>query len=207
MRVKYPRTPHLPWSCYKGKDDVTLHDVDLLKVYDVVVTEKLDGECTTMYRDGIHARSLDSVGGVERSWVKGLHAGIAHLIPEGWRVCGENMWAKHSIAYSDLESFFYVFSIWNGDYRVDWKTTKDLCASWGLLTAPVLYEGVWDENAIRGCWTPEEQDTKEGYVVAAKCAIRFERFGNFTAKFVRPNHVTTDTHWRRNIVPNRLRGS
>lgn len=36
----------------------------------VVITEKMDGENTTLYRDGLHARSLDSRHHPSRNWVK-----------------------------------------------------------------------------------------------------------------------------------------
>ncbi|MGC5412734.1 RNA ligase family protein, partial [Streptomyces sp. DT225] len=60
MRTHYPRTPHLPWSPGATSDDVRMTDLAALAGTEVVVTEKLDGENTTLYADGLHARSLDS---------------------------------------------------------------------------------------------------------------------------------------------------
>ena len=80
-----------------------------------MVTEKLDGENTTLYADGLHARSLDSAHHPSRAWVKALHGRIGDADPGGWRVCGENMYARHSIAYDELDSWFYGFSVWDGD--------------------------------------------------------------------------------------------
>lgn len=48
-----------------------------------------------------------------RDWIKALHGQIAHEIPEGWRLCGENLYARHSIAYDALPSYFTLFSIWD----------------------------------------------------------------------------------------------
>lgn len=57
----YARTPHLPFSKGKTSDDISGDDWEFLKnETPVVVTEKMDGECTTFYNDGFHARSLDS---------------------------------------------------------------------------------------------------------------------------------------------------
>ena len=56
MRTHYPRTPHLPWSPGATPDDVRAGDPGALRGREVVVTEKLDGENTTLYRDGMHAR-------------------------------------------------------------------------------------------------------------------------------------------------------
>ncbi|MFT5465446.1 MAG: hypothetical protein ACI8UO_000541 [Verrucomicrobiales bacterium] len=57
--IKYPRTLHLPWSPGSTNDDCFLNGVSHFEGREVVVTEKLDGENTSMYRGGIHARTLD----------------------------------------------------------------------------------------------------------------------------------------------------
>lgn len=95
MRVHYPRTPHLPWSPGASSDDVRVGDLSGLAGREVVVTEKLDGENTTLYADGLHARSLDSAHHPSRAWVKALQGRIGPAIPQGWRVCGENLYARH----------------------------------------------------------------------------------------------------------------
>src|SRR5690349_18438351 len=90
--VKYPRTYHLPWS-HPSSDDKVMEDVRVFEGQEVVVTVKVDGENTSLYRDFIHARSLERLTGETRGHVKAIHAGIAHEIPEGWRFCGENLYA------------------------------------------------------------------------------------------------------------------
>ena len=82
--IKYPRTPHLPWSLGASSDDKVLPSVGHFEGRQVIVTEKMDGENTTLYRDHIHARSLDSKGGEDRAWVKQFWASIRGEIPEGW---------------------------------------------------------------------------------------------------------------------------
>ncbi|MEO6049406.1 MAG: RNA ligase family protein [Candidatus Kapaibacterium sp.] len=62
-----------------------------------MVSVKLDSENTTMYSDYIHARSIDSDHHPSRDWVKKLHATMGYMIPEGWRVCGENLYAVHTL--------------------------------------------------------------------------------------------------------------
>lgn len=103
--VKYPRTWHLPWSPGTTSDDRVLPSTDLFAGRRVVVTVKMDGENTTMYSDSMHARSLDSRNDETRHWVLNYHSQVAWQIPEGWRVCGENLFAKHSIAYRGLPSY------------------------------------------------------------------------------------------------------
>ena len=81
MRVHYPRTPHLPWSPGVSADDVRAADLAGLAGREVVVTEKLDGENTTLYRDGLHARSLDSAHHPSRAWVKSLQGLVGAVDP------------------------------------------------------------------------------------------------------------------------------
>jgi predicted kinase len=194
MRTHYPRTRHLPWSPGATADDLRVTDLSGLRGRDVVVTEKLDGENTTLYADGLHARSLDSAHHPSRTWVKALQARIGHAIPEGWRVCAENMYARHSIAYDDLESWFYGFSVWDADGRcLDWDRTVAFLRALGVPVPRVLWRGVFDERALRALrLDPVRQ---EGYVVRVVDGFGAEEFGQRVAKWVRAGHVRTDTHW------------
>lgn len=196
MRTHYPRTPHLPWSPGATSDDVRLADLAGLTGSEAVVTEKLDGENTTLYADGLHARSLDSAHHPSRGWVKALQGRIGPRIPTGWRICGENMFARHSIPYEDLASHFYGFSVWDGDVCLDWDLTVDFLRDLGIPTPPVLWRGVFDaraEKALRAL----KPDTlrQEGYVVRPAESFPAAAFKRRVAKWVRPGHVTTDTHW------------
>src|SRR5687767_9073161 len=100
MYKKYGRTMNLPWSGSESSDDVWLGSASHFMGRYVVVTEKIDGENTTMYNDYIHARSIDSAHShhESRSYVKQLHGQIKREIPEGFRIVGENVYAKHAIA-------------------------------------------------------------------------------------------------------------
>ena len=98
-RIKYPRTYHAPWSQGATNDDKIHKTMDHFLGKRVIVTEKMDGESCSFYNDYIHARSLDSVNHYTRNWVKQFHANnIMGNIP-GLRICGENLYAVHSIKY------------------------------------------------------------------------------------------------------------
>lgn len=204
-RFKYPRTPHLPWSEGATSDDKIMKSVALFEGQEVVVTEKMDGENSTIYRDGTHARSTTSGHHQSRSWLKALQGRIGHEIPSGTRLCGENVYAKHSIAYHDLPGYFLLFSVWEGPVCLSWDDTAELAALLDLPTVPVLYRGPWNETKVRECYSGKSTygDVAEGYVV--RTVDQFE--GCFpVAKFVRANHVQTDTHWMHaSVVPNCLR--
>lgn len=205
--VKYPRTPLLPWSPHKDDDDIRIVDCSAFAGEEVVITEKMDGENTTMYRDRCHARSIDSGHHPSRSWVKGLHSQIAYLIPEGWRLCGENLYARHSIAYDNLPSYFLLFNIWDDqNVCLSWDETEEWAKLLGLHTVPVLYRGPWNESLVRDLFDPYvKQDRTEGIVVRVARSFTFEEFGRVVAKVVREGHVQTDEHWmHKEVVPNKL---
>jgi len=196
---------HLPWSPGGTKDDRRLENVSHFEGQEVVVTEKMDGENTTLYREGLHARSVSSLDHPSRAWVKRLWGQVSSDIPEGWRVCGENLYAKHSIFYTTLPSYFMVFNIWTGNNTsLSWDTTVEWCALLDLQTVPVLWRGVWSEDIVRGLWEPSE--SREGYVVRLASEFPYEDFGKSVAKWVRPNHVQTSAHWMtEKVVPNLLK--
>ena len=194
--VKYPRTFHLSWSPGQTDDDRQLKDNSQFEGKRVIATTKLDGESTTMYSHTIHARSIDSRNHHSRDYVKNQWASLAHNIPEGWRVCGENMYAVHSIKYTDLETYFYGFSIWDEvNECLDWDETVEYFELLGIEPVPVLYDGIFDEQEIRKLWTEEDRDHSEGYVVRNAAGFQYKDFRRNVAKFVRPGHVQTAPHW------------
>jgi hypothetical protein len=203
-RYKYPRTPHVAWSPGASDDDEQMADAEVFAGQEVIVTEKMDGENTTLYRDGLHARSLDSRHHVSRDWVKAWHGGIAHEIPEGWRLCGENVYARHSVAYEALTSYFYLFSLWDADNRcLSWAETEEWAALLGCPTPRVLYAGLWDEAKVREIAVDTE--VSEGYVIRTAAGFAYEDFRRHVAKWVRPGHVQTDQHWMHAmVIPNGL---
>lgn len=208
MYHKYPRTYHFPWSPGLQNDDRKIEDPDMFVGKTVVVTEKLDGENTSMYRDHIHARSLDSKHHPSRTAVKQIHGQIAHLIPEGWRLCGENMYAKHSIFYDTLPAYFLLFSVWTDKNEcLSWKETIEWAKLLDLHTVPVLYIGPWDQEKIIACRSAKSLygADQEGYVVRNAGSFRYEDFSKNVAKFVRKGHVQTGQFWMTQpVTPNQL---
>jgi hypothetical protein len=191
--VKYPRTWHLPWSPGATKDDRIIKSTDHFKDKEVVVTIKMDGENTTMYNDYIHARSLSDKKHWSKSWVKGFHGGIAHDIPGDMRFVVENLYAKHSIKYTNLESYCYGISAWMNMTCLDWDLTCEWFALLGVPMVPVLYRGVWDEEKIKAIFL--DYNLNEGYVVRLANSFHYKDFSKSIAKYVRKNHVTSNEHW------------
>ncbi len=198
--IKYPRTHHLLWSPGMHDDDRLIESLDGFIDKRVIVTEKMDGENTTLYNDYIHARSLDSQNHESRNWVKNFWAQMCDGIPSGWRVCGENLFATHSIRYEKLPSYFLGFSIWDEHNRcLEWDNTIEWFNLLGITAVPVLYDGIWDEHNIQMIWNkirdPFNCDEQEGYVVRVADSFLMKDFRHKVAKYVRENHVQTVKHW------------
>jgi hypothetical protein len=207
--VKYPRTYHLPWSAGVPADDKIMASTDTFVGKRVIITEKMDGENTTLYSDYIHARSVDGRSHPSRDWVKRFWSSIAYDIPEGWRVCGENLYAQHSIAYDNLPTYFMGFSIWSEKNRcLDWDSTVEWFEILDIIPPPVIYDGVYDEKLVRSLWNDAEWANKEGYVMRVADGFEYGEFKTHVGKFVRSNHVQTTKHWMfgQPIVPNKLQG-
>jgi hypothetical protein len=203
-KYKYPKTKHLHWSNSIANDDKILKSIDHFIGKEIIMTEKMDGENTTCAKEYIHARSLDSVDHPSRHWLKGFWSTFNYEIPEGWRICGENLYAEHSIHYNSLESYFEVFSIWDENNKcLSWDDTVEWCKLLGLSHVPVIWRGIFDEQFLRNYTFDTEK--QEGYVIRLASDFDFKDFSKSVAKFVRPGHVTTDDHWmNKKIVPNEL---
>jgi hypothetical protein len=204
IRVKYPRTFHLPFSPGLSKDDRVQHDLSGLEGKEVVVTEKLDGECTNIYPGGlVHARSLEYVSRIDRDRIKALAAEVGTHLSDGTHICGENVWSEHSISYSNLEHFFYVFSAWDKGICQSWDDTVTWALCLDLKPVPVLYRGPFDLKVLKKLWTPTYAgDELEGFVVRPAEAFKAKDFSRLNLKYVRSGHVNTNAHWTRHIKPN-----
>lgn len=205
--VKYPRTYHLPWSEKLSKDDRKMESTDSFQGKRVVVTIKEDGENTTMYNNHIHARSLDSRNHPSRNWVKNLWSRIAADIPEGWRICGENLYGMHTIKYRNLDTYFHIISIWNEKNEcLSWEDTKTYAALLDIPTVPVIFEGMFNESTIKKIAPKTHNgDPVEGYIVRLADKFNFVDFRKSIGKVVYNNFVIKHGHWTSRFETNELR--
>lgn len=211
---KYPRTLHLPWSLSITTDDKLLKSTDCFDGEEIIVTVKQDGENTSLYTDRYHARSLDSRHHPSRNWIKEFHGSRQMDIPPDLRVCGENMYASHSIYYKNLPSYFMAFSVWDNENNIclSWDETLEYLNLLDIKPVPVIYRGVYDEAKIKEAWKTyceishkDASATDEGYVIRVTKAFHYNDFKKSCAKFVRKGHVQTSTHWMtEKMIPNSL---
>lgn len=207
--VKYPRTYHAPYSENLQNDDRMHTDISFFDGKEVIVTEKRDGENSNLYSNYMHARSIDSRHHDSRSWLKKLHGSISHEIPKDFRICGENLYAKHSIHYRHLKSYFEVYFIWNeANVALSWDETVEWCALLDIEHVPVIYRGLWDKYLIHETFVKYQEkslDPVEGYVVRIASRISFKDYRLSTLKWVKKGFVQTDEHWmEKEIIKNEI---
>lgn len=219
LDLKYPRTFHLPNSPGLQSDDKRLPDLSPFTGQRVIVTEKIDGECTTMTPLKTYPRSPDARYHPSRDWMRAFHARRAADIPAGWRISGEYAYARHSVAYTQsqgnaLDSYFLAFGVWDGNNAMlPWDQALEFLELLDIRHVPVLFDGPFDAKVLTGIAASLDPERQEGFVVRIADAIPYPpivaelgRFFPSVAKWVRKDHVQTDEHWLHGpIIPNELR--
>ena len=190
--VKYPRTYVLPWSDTIGEGDLWLASLEPLSRDKVVVTEKMDGENVSLYRDFLHTRSVQRIAHPSREWLNHFWEGVREKIPDDWRICGEYLYASHTVSYDSLSSYFLAFSVWNErNICLSWDDTLAFLAELGIEPVPVLYAGPLEQDAIHQAWR-EKQGQSEGYIVRSVGEIPYRRFRHLVGKYIRESYVQSE---------------
>ena len=204
---KYNRTYHLPWSPGATSDDKISTDVENLVGTEIVITEKLDGENTGMTDKGVYARSHAAF--TTSPWsreVRLLHKmKVEDQLGEGVFLFGENMEGVHSIEYTNLDSYFYIFGVRDNNIWIPWQQVEEYSYLLDIPTVPVLFKGV--VNSVKELKSlvddlvskqSELGGDIEGVVVRSAGMFHNDDFAENVMKWVRKDHVQTDEHWTRN---------
>ncbi len=138
---KYGRSLHAQISLGTTSDDRFMPN-GYVKAFaamnGLVLTEKLDGQNNCFNKHGIFARSHASPS--HHPWDKPLREKW-NLIKNDLKdleIFGENMFGIHSIAYSKLASYFYVFAIREGSNWLSWEEVKFYAALLDFPTVPEI---------------------------------------------------------------------
>lgn len=203
---KYPRTYHLPWSKGATSDDRILNSIEYFINIDLVITEKLDGSNSAITQKGVYGRS--HVDFSRNPWDKelwNLQRIIGRDISENVYLFGENMEGIHSIEYSNLDSYFYLFGVRDNNIWISWDGVEEYSYLLEIPTVPVLWKGnVSSEKElsqlVNGLISKKSKlgGDLEGIVIRNADHFHNDDFEFNVVKWVRPNHVTTSTHWTRN---------
>jgi hypothetical protein len=174
----------------------------------IVYLEKMDGENTVCSRNDIHARSES--GKYNKPWqtfMKKLFQNFKYQIPENMFICGENLYAIHSIEYTTLPTIFFVFGIFYENKCLSWKEVKEWSKILGLDVVPEI---CFSDNDLKELPIPSKSNfgsTCEGYVVRNIETFNLDEFNDNVAKCVRENHVSTDVHWIKNWNKTKLKNN
>lgn len=201
-QVKYPRTSHLPFSPGATSDDKWASDECLNFLMDsaneLIVTEKMDGSNYTMTRNHAFGRSVDANSNHWDNSHKSIWAQIRFDIPEGWRISGENMYARKSVSYDDLPGVFTIFGIWDdNDNLLSWDDTVEWAGMLGLSHVDLLYRGFNFKDAVKTWGSTHDTETSVGFALRSAAKIETGIFSERVAKWVRADHVRTAGDWRR----------
>lgn len=161
---KYCRSLHAPISLGTTSDDRFMPKGFLqtfAKMDQLILTEKLDGQNNCFTKHGVFARSHTSP--TQHPWDKPMRERWALIKDElgNLEIFGENMYGIHSIAYKNLESYFYVFAIREGDHWLSWEEVQFYAALLDFPTVPEIpintklkniFSQEQDENLILEEW-------------------------------------------------------
>jgi ATP-dependent RNA circularization protein (DNA/RNA ligase family) len=217
LNKKYPRTYHLPFSPGTTSDDKKL-SADWFENYagkEVVITEKMDGENTSMNSQDVYARSHGAP--TRHPWSlnlwdqnNGLYWRIRPLLSETEMIYGENMYGVHSIEYDKLPAYWFMFAANNGERWYSWNEVEEMAKILDVPTVPILWRGIAEsekqitELIMKFVGEPSVYGSiREGIVMRTAESFQFmedgqEAFPFHVCKWVRPHHVQTDVHWTRN---------
>jgi hypothetical protein len=194
----------------------------------IVLTEKMDGSNTSLESGGCFARThAGAPTHASFNPLKAIHASLKWQLQEGVQYFGEWCYAKHSIEYSELPSYFLLFGIRmlegtlipDLDIKMDhsiwfrWDKVEKMAKELGLNTVPVLFEGqVSSEKELQELVESFMKQPslcggiREGVVARAARSFTDEEFSTCVMKCVRANHVQTSEHWKdQEIVKNKLK--
>jgi hypothetical protein len=205
MTKKYGRTFHLPISPGATSDDKIMTSLEGLAVDDLVITEKMDGENTTLHRGGSHARSLDSRGHPSRDWLKAFAAGITPQLAEGERIVGENLYARHSVGYDALPAWFLGFAWILGEEVQPSDLTLMRFEELGITPVPLLWRGAYRPGLFETIAAGLDTARQEGFVVRVAASFPEAEMPRRLGKYVRAGHVQSERHWTQGpLIPNGL---
>lgn len=203
--MKYPRSYHLYFSPGATSDDRIAISTDSLINTDIIITEKMDGSNTAIMNKGVYGRSHGDY--TQNAWDRpmwDLWNLIKRDIDDNLYLFGENMYGIHSIEYTKLKSYFYLFGIRSDDIWLSWSTIEEYSYLLSIPTVPVLFKGiVKSDSELRELVEDLSNQPsalgglREGIVVRNANEFHNDNFSTNLMKWVRKDHVTTTIHWTR----------
>jgi hypothetical protein len=215
MSDKYPKTPHFPFSPGISRDDrVNWNYWSNLAGKLIVLTEKLDGANTCLDKTGVYGRTHSApTKRPETNYLKAKLATIANDLGN-LEIFGENLFGIHSIEYSALDSYFYVFAARRQDTWLSWDEVVHYARAFGFPTVPVIRQGIsplglgqrgFDALVMGQATKPSLLGgEREGLVARVQNEFTKDEFSGSVIKWVRSDHNKLDDDSPRNLRKARL---
>lgn len=216
---KYPRSYHLLYSKGTTSDDRINKNNNIFLSGENIITEKLDGSNSSANPINFYGRSRTEA--TKNPWDTYFYSKYELIKKDlkafGIEICFESLYGEHSIIYSKLEDYCYVFGVRNFEHNVwlSWEETEYYAELFDFKTVPVLFKS--DKNfklsfdefknfTLNDIMTKPSMlndsnlwnTPKEGFVVRLAGEFHNDMFYNSLSKFVRQKHVKTDEHWIKN---------
>lgn len=209
--IKYPHTSYLTISPGFDPEDVregkTVNPGAFFGM-PTVITQKMDG--SNIFFDSEKVAARNGQDAIHRSFdmAKARHAEIRDRIPDRIQVFCEWLYAKHSIHYTGnlaLDDYCQVFAVYDRAIHefLSWRSVEMWANALDMPTVPVISVGKrfvgqtdFNRDVYKDGWLTIEEG-QEGVVVRNAHSFHHSTFWQNVGKFVRPNHVSTSTHWMR----------
>jgi len=213
--TKYGRTYHFPFSPGTSSDDRFNHEywTDIQSFSQLLYTEKLDGENNCLSQRGVFARS--HAAPMTSPWTSQLREHWGRLKNDlgDLEFFGENLYAVHSIEYTQLEHYYFVFAARINEVWLSWEEVTFYANLFDLPMVPVLrsdsvrdltesqleetVQHLASQPSIFGSLDPRTgiNCISEGLVCRNAEAYPVSKFQHNIFKYVRKGHVQTDEHW------------
>lgn len=200
--IKFPRTHWLPIGEKPYKSERYLTDSELHRLLsgEVHVSEKLDGanvgirffqgRLVLQKRGNFVEEGEHPQYGALKEWAYRRYESFSKL-PGDMVLFGEWLFAKHSIHYTKLPDYFFLFDIWLGDKFLPMNERDRTAEELSLITPPNLYQGRLSLRQIPKLIKKSHfsEETVEGIVV------RSIEDANLRGKHVRHDFIRGKEHW------------
>lgn len=231
MQYKLPEyyrtnTNWCPIIEYGGRDE--LIEQEIIKIEEIEINRQkfdLETETHNYFANGVlvhnsqvsintdffHARSINGEPNHPSfDWLKSeYHGNFKWHMPENYTVCCEYLYAKHSIHYSNLESYLFVIGVRDelNQLWLSWDDVTEFAEELKIPTVPVLeyyktFNSVAELEKVTTKLATQHgaYGLQEGVVVRHAHAFKVEDFATKVGKWVRANHVETDEHWANQAI-------
>ncbi len=200
--VKFPRTHWLPIGekPYKNERYLTGKETEEIFLGDVHVSEKLDGANVGIsYQQG--SLILQKRGrfikegehpqyGAFKDWAYRRYYLFSQLL-EDTVLFGEWLFAKHSIHYTRLPDYFFMFDVWQNGIFLPIEERDSIAERLGLYVPPTIYQGFLSLNEI----PPLIQQSHYSNESMEGIVVRSLRNPDLRGKYVRPDFIRGQGHW------------